>query len=401
MGEIISFYSYKGGVGRSMALANLAVLLAQRGRTVLAVDFDLDAPGLHRYFLREDTGLEAPRSMPARQQHGVIEMFIEMQTRVLEEAAPLEPGGPPRDPGPAIPGIVRRLLDAGNYGYHVRVRDPSTSTPVPLRLLTAGRFDGGYAQRVHELDWVRLFEEHGELFEELVAGWRARYEYVLVDSRTGVSDIGSVSTVILADKLVLAFTPNEQSLQGALDVGRKAVTRRRQMGGNDLPLFPLVSRVDLGEEGLRREFMQDAAKRFAQLFDELYGDGSEQDFLSYFRAVQIPHVGHHAYWEKISAENDKPADANSLAHGYARFLDCVQGDRLAGWADRIRDPLRALPRDRALVVSLEKTEIEPPTSFAFERIIRAPERLPPDISARLRAVPVDVEAWTQAPGSSL
>ena len=35
--NIVTFYSYKGGVGRSMAMANIAVLLAQRGLRVLAV----------------------------------------------------------------------------------------------------------------------------------------------------------------------------------------------------------------------------------------------------------------------------------------------------------------------------------------------------------------------------
>ena len=50
MKSIITFYSYKGGVGRTMALANVAVLLAQRGLHVLAVDWDLEAPGLERYF---------------------------------------------------------------------------------------------------------------------------------------------------------------------------------------------------------------------------------------------------------------------------------------------------------------------------------------------------------------
>src|SRR5437868_14139099 len=43
---IVTFYSFKGGVGRSMALANVAVELAQTGRRVLVVDFDLEAPGL-------------------------------------------------------------------------------------------------------------------------------------------------------------------------------------------------------------------------------------------------------------------------------------------------------------------------------------------------------------------
>jgi MinD-like ATPase involved in chromosome partitioning or flagellar assembly len=50
MGSIVTFYSYKGGVGRTMAVANIAVVLAQRGLRVLAVDWDLEAPGLHRYF---------------------------------------------------------------------------------------------------------------------------------------------------------------------------------------------------------------------------------------------------------------------------------------------------------------------------------------------------------------
>src|SRR5262245_30366188 len=49
-GIVYTFYSYKGGVGRSMALASVAALLSQMGRKVLMVDFDLEAPGLERYF---------------------------------------------------------------------------------------------------------------------------------------------------------------------------------------------------------------------------------------------------------------------------------------------------------------------------------------------------------------
>src|SRR5436189_50223 len=49
-GKIITFYSYKGGTGRSMALANVAWILASQGKRVLIVDWDLEAPGQHRYF---------------------------------------------------------------------------------------------------------------------------------------------------------------------------------------------------------------------------------------------------------------------------------------------------------------------------------------------------------------
>ena len=49
-GRIVTFYSYKRGVGRSMALANVAWILAANGNRVLAIDWDLQAPSLHRYF---------------------------------------------------------------------------------------------------------------------------------------------------------------------------------------------------------------------------------------------------------------------------------------------------------------------------------------------------------------
>src|SRR3954471_19766260 len=53
MSMFVTFYSYKGGVGRSLALANIACLLAEHlehPQRVLLWDFDLEAPGLHKLF---------------------------------------------------------------------------------------------------------------------------------------------------------------------------------------------------------------------------------------------------------------------------------------------------------------------------------------------------------------
>jgi len=54
--ETVAFYSYKGGVGRSLLLANAARFLATLGKGVVALDFDFEAPGLH-YKLGEGQGL--------------------------------------------------------------------------------------------------------------------------------------------------------------------------------------------------------------------------------------------------------------------------------------------------------------------------------------------------------
>jgi cellulose biosynthesis protein BcsQ len=47
--QITTFYSFKGGVGRTMALVNVSAELARKGRRVLIVDFDLEAPGITTY----------------------------------------------------------------------------------------------------------------------------------------------------------------------------------------------------------------------------------------------------------------------------------------------------------------------------------------------------------------
>ena len=49
-GKIVTFYSFKGGTGRTMALANVAWILAANGKRVLVADWDLESPGLHRFF---------------------------------------------------------------------------------------------------------------------------------------------------------------------------------------------------------------------------------------------------------------------------------------------------------------------------------------------------------------
>jgi len=62
LGRIVTFYSFKGGVGRSMALANVGFLAAMNGLRVLVMDWDLEAPGLGYYF----RGLVEPQEARAR-----------------------------------------------------------------------------------------------------------------------------------------------------------------------------------------------------------------------------------------------------------------------------------------------------------------------------------------------
>lgn len=63
----ITFASLKGGVGRSTALCVMASHLSRRGRRVLAIDFDLEAPGIGTMLLTE-------RQLP---QYGALDYLVE------------------------------------------------------------------------------------------------------------------------------------------------------------------------------------------------------------------------------------------------------------------------------------------------------------------------------------
>jgi hypothetical protein len=64
--KTVTFYSFKGGVGRTTALTHVAWILALRGRKVVAVDLDLEAPGL-------STALQ----LTPQPDYGIVDYFYE------------------------------------------------------------------------------------------------------------------------------------------------------------------------------------------------------------------------------------------------------------------------------------------------------------------------------------
>jgi len=80
-GQVITFYSFKGGVGRTMAVANIAWILASTGRRVLTVDWDLESPGLHRYF----APFLADRELTATD--GLIDFLIDYVSQAMTPTA--------------------------------------------------------------------------------------------------------------------------------------------------------------------------------------------------------------------------------------------------------------------------------------------------------------------------
>jgi MinD-like ATPase involved in chromosome partitioning or flagellar assembly len=191
----ITFYSFKGGVGRTMALVNVAAEMARCGRQVLVVDFDLEAPGLETY----------KHLRPEKPQQGIVE-FVTEYRRTGEV--------------PDLRNFVYETKKIGKKGGR-------------LWVMPAGRRDPAYHAALASLDWQRLYREEDGflLFEDTKKGWEVELkpDYVLIDSRTGDTDVLGICTRQLPDAVVLMFTPNEQNLVGLESVCRSI--RREETEG--------------------------------------------------------------------------------------------------------------------------------------------------------------------------
>ena len=194
MSRIITFYSYKGGTGRSMSLANVAWVFASNGKRVLVIDWDLEAPGLHHYFspFLSDSELTSDES------HGVIDFVFDFAKRA---ATPMSEGETRSE------DWFDQYADISRWSQ--KVRWPSQARLGTERLwgsidfVPAGRQGSEYAKKVNSFDWGTFYRQFkGEAFFEAVKKKTARYDYVLIDSRTGVSDTAGICRIANAGSAI-------------------------------------------------------------------------------------------------------------------------------------------------------------------------------------------------------
>lgn len=362
-GNIITFYSYKGGTGRTMALANTACVLAERigaGENVLVVDWDLEAPGLHQFLparLRHrsptfDSGLGA--------EPGLIDLFI-----ALRDALPAADPSSEEEAQAAVTAALAQVTFERFIG----------ETEVPkVHIVRAGRNDDGrYSKRVNTFDWEGLFRQAPTLYRRVAERLAERYRYVLIDSRTGITDISGICTSLLPEKLVVVFTPNRQSLTGVRELVSQVTAYR--LGSDDLrPLlvYPLPSRIEISMEKLNatwRHGNPDAGvSGYQPMFQGLLKDCyalNHCDLTGYFNAVQIQQSADCAYGEVISVLQTS-GERLSLASSYRVFVDRLlaaappwQQDVAEAVADRAAPVAQSAQRTAALAAAAAAGQIEP------------------------------------------
>lgn len=293
-GKIITFYSYKGGTGRSMAVANVGWILASNGFRVLAIDWDLEAPGLHRYFhpFLKDKELTASP--------GLIDFFVDVSA-----AARCAQGD---QSGSSEPPWWTSWTSLFRYTYSLDWEFPGKGT---LDFVPAGKQGASYGPQAMTFNWHEFYDKvgGGVFLEALKRDLRSRYDYVLIDSRTGISDTAGICTVQLPDDLVVCFTLNQQSIKGAAAVAESAEGQRRKPTGEPgLRVWPVPTRIELSEKD-----RLDSARAHARItFQKFLGHLPRAEKASYWGNVEVQYQPFFAYEEVLATFADSPRHTLSM-----------------------------------------------------------------------------------------
>lgn len=192
---VVTFYSYKGGTGRTTSLAFFASWLAtNHGKKVVIIDCDFEAPGLTNYFdISED-------------RKGVLEYLLDVEYAKLKN----------------------ETLDIiKDYSYKVRHEYVGKGD---IFIVPAGNLSSefvGNTSRTYRADYLEalarlditsthhIIQQFQDFFEDLKNQLELNYEnsVILIDSRTGFNDTFA-TLATLSDIIVGFFGINKQSQVG-------------------------------------------------------------------------------------------------------------------------------------------------------------------------------------------
>ena len=212
----VTFYSYKGGTGRSLLLANVAMLVARLGGRVVGLDLDLEAPGLGYKLLPP-----GQHQVPS----GALDWLAAWKRR--------------RDRPSLVDGAIK-----------VPVSAPFLPEG-ELRLIPAGAApSGGYFKVLRDLridSWVD--DGNGvDAFVELQEAIEAELapEYLFIDSRTGITTTNAITTRALADAVVVLALDTPEQLEGTRAVLRTLQPLTSLRTGEPLDLHLVHARASVG-----------------------------------------------------------------------------------------------------------------------------------------------------------
>ncbi|WP_343587474.1 AAA family ATPase [Flavobacterium sp.] len=189
---ITSFYSFKGGVGRTTATILTGLLLARQGKKVMIVDFDLEAPGLASIFANQNDDSQSLLAVK-----GFVDFLIDYDSK-------------------------RRDFDKINLDdYYFRKNEQSLVGTQGGELIivpaisTDANSSNSYINKLSKanIKFVNGNNYAPDLFLKKMEE-KLNPDHILIDTRTGINDVGGLVFNRYAQTIFLLFFGNQQNMFG-------------------------------------------------------------------------------------------------------------------------------------------------------------------------------------------
>ncbi len=305
---IISFYSYKGGVGRSQLCANVAAYLChKKNKRVLLWDWDFEAPGLHYFFGKSNDDIDVDGTLE------IFERYVALM-RTIQSVKPSD-----------LPGFDGTILTLA--------MSSGESTQGCIDLLPAGNYTKDFAYRANSFNWFEFYElldgkVYLEVIKESLSG--RGYDYILIDSRTGISDYSGICNIQLPDLNVVVMAANDQNFNGSLKVIKQIIQSEytRQKYRRSL-VMPILSRLDPSHpnfEAWIRKFSECFSFLLPLLDQNLSPEFSEEIFSDFYIAQTfLEYVPTYSAGENVFITSSKTtASRLSFIQKYINIAEAIE-----------------------------------------------------------------------------
>lgn len=191
--NVISFYSFKGGVGRTTAMILSAIELVRQGKRIVLLDFDLEAPGIASVFSTSENEYYSNK--------GIIDFFIDINANksYLDKSV--------------------SSMNIVDYYFTITKQDIIGTNGGELIIFPAASTSltttNNYIDKLSKVDLT--FNENKVYLPDILfttINEKISPDYILVDSRTGINEIAGVLLTRYSSKIFLLFYGNQQNMFG-------------------------------------------------------------------------------------------------------------------------------------------------------------------------------------------
>lgn len=283
---IVTFYSYKGGVGRTQLLSNIASYLCYyKQRKVLIIDWDMEAPGVDFFFKIDRTKIKA----------GLLELFSEYKKIVRSNENVNETNLP-------------KILENEKYTINLINSEHGNGK---VDLVPAGKYDKSYVKKINQFDWYDFYENlDGKYYIEILKEelLKSEYDYIFIDSRTGTNDYSGICNIQMPTVNVFVVAPTYQNFQGSSDIIENI--KKSPYVANELRktiIIPILSRLDRSDKTSGKwfgKFRDTFGKNIINLHTSLGKKADKTQINEYIENTLIEYKTEISYGEKILFSDD-------------------------------------------------------------------------------------------------